>query len=123
MLELKKLRKNIFVADFYFKDWHLIIGGYRNEQYLAEVELFNWKTKKQCRLQDLPNAVGGHSGVVLDGIPIYCGGQKNDTIEYSRNCYKYNRESKIWTEVFSNFILFMVLVPWIGNKKSYRYNP
>ncbi len=75
------------------------MGGYRNAEYLAEVELFNWKTQKQCRLENLPYPVGGHTGVVLNGIPIYCGGQKNNQTLYSKNCYKFNMEDKDWTEV------------------------
>jgi hypothetical protein len=59
---------------YYFLDWHLIIGGYRNVEYLAEVELFNWKSKKQCSLKDLPDAVGGHSGVNFTNITqaVFC---------------------------------------------------
>ena len=33
--------------------WHMIIGGKNNED-LASVEAYNWKTGEQCFLTDLP---------------------------------------------------------------------
>ena len=33
--------------------WHMIVGG-KNTEDLKTVELYNWKTKEQCKLGDLP---------------------------------------------------------------------
>jgi len=38
------------------------------------------------------------TGTILNGVPIYCGGQKNNESLYSRYCYKYNKEGKNWTQ-------------------------
>ncbi len=92
----------------HFSEWHLIIGGHRNKDFLSEVELFNWKTQKQCFLKDLPFAVGGHSGAVLNEIPIFCGGQKRNNILFSKDCYKYNKESKNWTQVQIHFYFVLL---------------
>ena len=33
---------------------------------------------EQCQLGDLPNEVSGHSGTEISGVPIFCGGLKDE---------------------------------------------
>jgi hypothetical protein len=74
----------------------MIIGGKNNED-LSSVELFNWRTKEQCSLKDLPIKVRIHAGTVFQGIPIICGGYVSD--ETTDECYKYSILEKSWLAV------------------------
>jgi hypothetical protein len=79
--------------------WHLIFGGYTpSTGVLDSVELYNWKTSKQCNLLSLPSKVYGQSAVVMDGTPVFCGGQ-NDIFEAALQCYKLEKNTKNWTPV------------------------
>ncbi len=38
-----------------------------------------------------------HSGTVLDGVPVFCGGFSLEKAQ--DGCYKYSKEEKSWKEV------------------------
>ena len=78
-------------------DWHMIIGGKNKDEELSLVELFNWRTGKQCPLKDIPKRVRIHAGTVFQGIPIICGGLSGE--KAVANCYKYSIEEKDWLPV------------------------
>ena len=71
---------------------------------LSTVELFNWKTGEQCFLQHLPYKVAGHSGIIMDGVPVYCGGYST---EIEARCFMLNKTSQVWVQV-SNFVLLFL---------------
>jgi len=73
---------------------------------LITVEAFNWKTKEQCRLPDIPTGLRIHSGTVLYGIPIVCGGL-NYEVPLS-DCYKLKGDDGTW-EAVSLFCIFYSL--------------
>ena len=80
--------------------WHLIFGGFGPSSiYATTVELYNWKSGEQCQLGNLPTAVGSHSGAVLDGIPIYCGGFSSDAMFGDNRCFKLDLEERKWIQV------------------------
>ena len=79
--------------------WHIIVGGQGLYEKLSSVELFNWKTGEQCLLQELPHGIAAHSGTVMDGVPVICGGFTTDTDD---RCFKLNKTSHYWVQV-SNF--------------------
>ena len=74
-------------------EWHVIVGG-KNVKDLDSVEAFNWKTKEQCRLNDLPLGVRIHSSAILEGTPIICGGFSVELAISS--CFKYDPEADSW---------------------------
>lgn len=76
--------------------WHLIIGG-KNLIDLSSVEAFNWKTKEQCQLNDLPVGMRIHSATVLYGVPIVCGGFSYEIPLHS--CYKYVEQKDSWEPI------------------------
>ena len=46
------------------------------------------------------NGLGAHSGVVFNGIPMFCGG--SDDRAYFKHCYKFNSSAKYWEKVLLN---------------------
>ena len=79
--------------------WHMIIGGYKGGSLLDTVELFNWKTNQSCSLpQKLPIVISEHSGTVLNGIPIVCGGYGPEN-ELQSSCFQLDKETKTWKNV------------------------
>ena len=77
----------------------MIIGGSNGQTLLDTVELFNWKTRQQCTLQTrLPIIVSEHSGAVLSGVPLFCGGYGPLNLR-QKGCYKYERTTQAWTSV------------------------
>ncbi len=79
--------------------WHMIIGGYAGGVLSDSVELFNWKTNQSCNLpQNLPIVLSEHSGTVLNGVPIVCGGYGPGNKLQSR-CFKLDRVTKTWKNV------------------------
>ena len=77
----------------------MIIGGngYIDGTTLDFVELFNWQTGEQCQIRDFYNDICAHTGTVLDGVPIICGGYR-----YSSGldeCYKLNKADMAWERV------------------------
>ena len=77
----------------------MIIGGSRGPNLLDTVEMFNWKTKEQCTLSSrLPEAVSEHTGAVIDGSPVYCGGYGTNNTRL-KSCYKFDKSSQTWTNV------------------------
>ena len=52
----------------------MIFGGDRVNGRVKSVELYNWKTEKQCYYGEIPFEVATFAATVLDGVPIYCGG-------------------------------------------------
>ena len=87
--------------------WHMIFGGNGQSGNLKSVELFNWQTGEQCKLANpLPFTVAAHSGAVLDGVPVFCGGIAvlGQYPETSNLCYKLNKETMTWERV-SPFII------------------
>ncbi len=77
----------------------MVIGGngYQDGSFLSSVELFNWQTGEQCQIKNFFNSISAHSGTVLDGIPIICGGYR-----YSSGldeCYKLNKNDLSWERV------------------------
>ena len=63
---------------------------------IASVELFNWKTGEHCQLKDLPYPISGHTGLVVNGIPVFCGGYSNI---YETRCYQLNKGAQTWEQV------------------------
>ena len=61
----------------------MIFGGDR----VKSVELYNWKTGKQCYYGEIPFEVATFAATVLDGVPVYCGG--GDTV-----CKKYDADAE-----------------------------
>ncbi len=67
----------------------MILGGSTNGgAYLDSVELFNIQTHQSCNFGKIPYYVIGLAGGVLDGIPVFCGGESNNA-QYEKRCYKY----------------------------------
>ena len=62
------------------------------------VELFNWETGEHCKLGDLPFGVAAHSGTVMNGIPVFCGGYLDSSGD-SSFCHKYNIQKQEWEQV------------------------
>jgi hypothetical protein len=54
--------------------------------------------REHCKLPDLPSAVRGHTGTVLQGEPMYCGGKNSDKQSVS-DCYKFVSETRNWIKV------------------------
>ena len=85
----------------------MIIGGNDGTALLNTVELYNWKTKQQCMLRErLPSPISETSGIVLDGVPIFCGGYGKDN-EIQKACYKFDPQTRAWENVsyiFSNLV-------------------
>jgi hypothetical protein len=79
--------------------WHMIIGGSNGASLLNTVEMFNWKTLEHCYLPStLPLAVSEHSGTVVDGVPIFCGGYGPEN-DKQNGCYKYDTSDQTWKRV------------------------
>ena len=76
----------------------MIFGGNGINSRPKTVELFNWETREHCKLGDLPFGVAAHSGTVLNGIPVFCGGFL-DSSSQSRLCHKYNLQKQEWDQV------------------------
>ena len=85
----------------------MIIGGngYIDGTTLDSVELFNWQTGEQCQIGDFYKSVGAHSGTVLEGVPIICGGYESG--HGLDECYKLNKDEMVWEQVC--FILFLII--------------
>ena len=78
--------------------WHMIIGG-SNGTLLDTVEMLNWKTGEQCYLKSkMPLTVSEHSGAVLDGVPVFCGGYGPSNTR-QKGCYKFDKVAKNWQNV------------------------
>ena len=83
----------------------MIIGGSNGQTLLDTVELFNWNTREQCNLTNrLPIIVSEHSGTVLNGAPIFCGGYGPLNLR-QKGCYKYDRTTQAWSNVSAGQIL------------------
>jgi len=78
----------------------LVFGGLSSSyQYMDSVELFNWKTGQQCLLPPLPYAVYGQTAVVLNGAPVFCGGDSEHG--FVKHCNKFEKSTKSWVQVSS----------------------
>ena len=78
----------------------MIIGG-SNGTLLDTVEMFNWKTREQCYLKNkMPLTLSEHSGTVLNGVPIFCGGYGPANTR-QKGCYKFDKVNKDWQSVSS----------------------
>jgi hypothetical protein len=75
----------------------LIVGGKNSVGEMRSVEAVNWKTKEQCRLADLPEGIRIHSGAVLYGVPVVCGGFAFEIP--LQTCHKFKEETGKWTTV------------------------
>ncbi len=80
--------------------WHLLVGGLNS---LQSVELYNWETQKHCTLAPLPVFSERSVGLVVDGVTLVCGVDK-DFLGTYQSCYKFNPTTKGWTPVMSFFI-------------------
>ena len=78
-------------------EWHLIVGGKNLVGEMRSVEAINWKTKEQCRLADLPEGIRIHSGAVLYGVPVVCGGYSFEIP--LQTCHKFQEETGKWKTV------------------------
>jgi hypothetical protein len=82
-------------------DWHLIIGGFywqgSGDPFISSVELYNWRSGKQCKLPDFPIPVCCGAAAVLDGTPAYCGGYSESVSQ--RGCYRFEKNDSTWTPV------------------------
>ena len=77
----------------------MIIGGSRGPNLLDTVEMYNWKTNEQCFLRaNLPRAVSEHTGAVIDGVPVFCGGYGTSNSRL-KDCYKFDRAGQTWKNV------------------------
>jgi hypothetical protein len=77
-------------------DWHLIFGGF-SSSFLNTVELYNWKTGMHCSLPFLPYGVFQQVSIVMEGTPVFCGGQSNaGTVLH---CFKLEKQAKNWMQV------------------------
>ena len=74
----------------------MIFGGDSANDKEKSLELFNWETWDHCKLGNLPYGVAGHSGTVMNGIPVFCGGYSSHSSSW---CFKYNIQSKEWEQV------------------------
>ena len=92
----------LFDADY---PWHLILGGQGSvDPTTASVELYNWQTGEQCQLPDLPYNITAHTGTVLDGVPVFCGGYTGlESNPVENKCYKMDMNDKSWIQVFISF--------------------
>ena len=88
-----------------------MLGGINETGFLSSVELFNWQTGEQCHLPDLPYPVYGHVGTVLDGVPVFCGGD-NGLIQYK--CFKLNLTDLTWNRVSFQFSTAVTLKRFHG---------
>ena len=68
----------------------MILGGSNEGGYLDTVELFNIQTHQSCNFGTLPYYVIGLAGGVLDGVPVFCGGESYTT-QYENRCYKFEK--------------------------------
>ena len=92
--------------------WHLIIGGdgdALDDDRLASVELYNWETGEQCQLGDLPRPIAEHTGTVINGTPVYCGGVQDQGYVNSAECYKFNKKDRVWERVSHSKIMHQIL--------------
>ncbi len=68
----------------------MLIGGYNlSVPFMPSVEIYNADTK-QSKMDPklLEYGLKSHSGGVLNGVPVICGGVKSTT-EYSFKCYEF----------------------------------
>ena len=84
----------MFVKD----SWHIIFGGENmmKDVIMSTVELYNWRTGEQCQLKDLPFQVTAHSGIVMDDLPVFCGGNSPPV---GNQCFKLNKADQSWIKV------------------------
>jgi hypothetical protein len=68
---------------------------------MITVEALNWKTKEQCLLPEIPTGLRIHSGTVLYGTPVICGGLNYEVPQ--GDCYKLKEEDGIWESVSFRF--------------------
>lgn len=101
----EKVMVSLGCVAFVESEWHLILGG---EGSLDTVELFNWRTFKQCQLPNLPVGVYGHVATSLKDVPVFCEGGKN-----RRSCFKMDKKTKKWVSVRINFYLQFTLTLWL----------
>ena len=47
---------------------------------------------------ELPHGIAAHTGTVMDGVPVICGGFTTDTDD---RCFKLNKTSHYWVQVSS----------------------
>jgi hypothetical protein len=75
---------------------------------MITVEALNWKTKEQCRLPEIPTGLRIHSGTVLYGTPVVCGGLNYEVPQ--GDCYKLKEEDGTWESVSFRFLLLFIIV-------------
>ena len=75
------------------------------EKKLTDVELYNWQTGASCQLPDIAVGTCSHSAAVVDGVPIFCGGNVVSQIGITDECFQWNQNSLSWVKVatLSNF--------------------
>ena len=90
----------IFLSKFFVESgWHMIFGGNGLPEFLTSVEIYNSKTGQQRQLRsDLPEPASGHFGTVMNGYPVYCGGDGGQDSP-SRKCYRFDKEVCEWEQV------------------------
>ena len=98
--------KSLFKFIIFILD--LILGGNGPGTFLSTVKLYNWQTREQCQLKDLPYGVAAQAATVMDDVPVFCGG---DSGRYENRCFKLNKTDQSWIQVgyliYSNILTFL----------------
>jgi hypothetical protein len=89
--------KRLIVVFHVDPDWHLIFGGL-STTLLNTVELYNWKTGLHCLLPSLPYEVFQQVSIVMEGTPVFCGGQSNTAV-FVFHCFKLVKQTQTWVQV------------------------
>jgi hypothetical protein len=79
-----------FIYILHKDSWVLMLGGYANKRGFPNATLFNWLSREQCQLPDLPYDVSGLSLTPAFGVPIFCGGSIPGAGKNRKTCYKLN---------------------------------
>lgn len=83
--------------------WIMNVGGVQSGVFSPNVELFNVKTGRSCKLAALPVTSNvGPLGMSFQGSPLVCGGHVTNAtrVDIASTCYKFQQGS--WVQVRKN---------------------
>ena len=70
----------------------MIFGG----DHVKLIELYNWKSGQQCSYGEIPYGSAAFAAAVLDGVPVFCGGDGAIAYVY---CQRYDKDGRKWERV------------------------
>jgi hypothetical protein len=60
---------------------------------------------EQCQLSPLPYGLYGVAAIVMEGTPVFCGGENNQYTGMLK-CFKLEKSTKTWVQVSAKNLFF-----------------